>query len=65
MKMRKCAPLEDVPAALTVTGFVLENYVTTRFKANGWGVIASKYYIDDVDGRARELDLLAYKSRVR
>lgn len=52
---------ERIPGALATTGFLLEHEVTEVFRSAKWGVIGSRYYIDDVDGRARELDLIAYK----
>ena len=52
---------DKIPEALEATGFVVEHEVSEAFRAAGWGVIGSRYYIDDVDGKARELDLIAYK----
>lgn len=52
---------EKLPEALSKTGFILENRVAEAFRQAKWGVINSRYYVDDVDGRARELDLIAYK----
>lgn len=55
-------PIEEkIPEALSKTGFILENTVAEAFRQAKWGVINSRYYVDDVDGRARELDLIAYK----
>lgn len=55
-------PLEEkIPEALSKTGFILENTVAEAFRQAKWGVINNRYYVDDVDGRARELDLIAYK----
>ncbi|WP_213434813.1 MULTISPECIES: hypothetical protein [Lysobacteraceae] len=39
----------------------MEHMVTERFRANGWSVISNRYYVDDTDGKARELDLIAYR----
>jgi len=61
MAHRKCAPLAKIPLALEKTGFVLERKVSEVFKKAGWSVISSRYYVDDVDGRARELDLVCYR----
>jgi hypothetical protein len=47
--------------ALARTGFPFENDVYGQLRKLGWGVISNKYYIDDVDRKARELDLIAYK----
>ncbi|WP_169447781.1 hypothetical protein [Luteimonas mephitis] len=59
---RLTVPLDAVPDALERTGFVLEHEVAEAFKSANWSVIGGRYYADDVDGRARELDLIAYKS---
>lgn len=57
---RRSVPLDQIPAALEKTGFILEHLVGDVFKKNGWSTIGGRYYADDVDGRARELDLVAY-----
>jgi hypothetical protein len=44
------------------TGFVIEYEITKIFKGNKWSVISNKYYLDDVEGVAREIDLIAYRS---
>lgn len=61
--MRKPAPHSEIPGALAKTGFPLEFQVASAFRNAGWAVINGHYYLDDVDGRARELDLIAYKVR--
>lgn len=62
MTQRVCATLEAIPDALAKTGFVLEHQVAESFRSAGWSVIGGRYYADDVDGRARELDLVAYRT---
>ena len=62
MSERVCASLAGIPEALAKTGFVLEHQVAEAFKAAGWSIIGGRYYSDDIDGRARELDLVAYKT---
>lgn len=52
---------ERIPEALEKTGFLLENQVAEAFRIAKWSVITNRYYVDDVDERARELDLIAYK----
>ncbi|MBV6866457.1 hypothetical protein [Xanthomonas euvesicatoria] len=47
--------------ALQGTGFILEHKVAMEFQKKKWKTINGRYYLDDVDGRARELDLIAYK----
>jgi hypothetical protein len=44
------------------TGFELEFRVSNSLTKAGWTVINNKYYIDDVVGSAREMDILAYKA---
>ena len=43
------------------TGFGLEFGISKILNENEWSVINNKYYIDDVQGSAREIDILAYK----
>ncbi len=63
MEKRMSAPLDQIPSALAKTGFILEHRVSEQFKSQGWSTIGGRYYADDVDGRARELDLVAYKTQ--
>lgn len=51
----------QIENALSKTGFPLENYVCNLLDKLGWHVISGRYYCDDIDGRAREIDILAYK----
>lgn len=44
------------------TGFILESKVSDFLSNHGWGVINNKYYIDDVQSVAREIDIIAYKA---
>ena len=44
------------------TGYVLEFEVSQVLREHKWRVINNKYYVDDVQGSVRELDLLAYKA---
>lgn len=43
------------------TGFELEFLVSKILIKSGWTVINNKYYIDDVQGASREIDIVAYK----
>lgn len=52
---------EKIVAALNKTGFPLENFVSRSFAQKSWAILSNRYYVDDVDGKARELDLIAYK----
>lgn len=63
MRKRPCAALDQIPGALAKTGFILEHAVGEEFRKAGWVTIGGRYYADDVDGRARELDLVAYQTR--
>jgi len=47
------------------TGFDFEYYVQSKLKDHGWHVIPNRYYIDDVKGIEREIDVIAYKSFTR
>lgn len=62
MRKRPSAPLHLIPAALEKTGFILEHAVAEEFRKAGWATIGSRYYADDVNGQARELDLVAYRT---
>ena len=53
--------LDAIPGALETTGFPLEHYVARKFAAAKWNILSNRYYIDDIDGKPRELDLIAYK----
>lgn len=46
---------------IRATGYELEFLVSKSLMSEGWTVINNKYYIDDVQGSAREIDILAYK----
>ncbi len=53
--------LKKYANGVILTGFVLEHEVAMQLKEAGWIVINNKYYIDDVESKVREIDLLAYK----
>lgn len=53
--------LKHIPAGLAKTGFVLEHEIAETFRRAGWTAINNRFYIDDVDGKSKELDLLVYK----
>ena len=50
--------------AIKKTGYGLEYKVSSILGSNGWSTINNKYYIDDVQGVAREIDVLAYKVHI-
>lgn len=62
MSERVCAALDQIPDALAKTGFILEHLVAEEFKNAGWSTIGGRYYADDIDGRAKELDLVVYRA---
>lgn len=55
----------DYIKGIKTTGFGLEFTVSKSLIENGWTVINNKYYIDDVQGSAREIDILAYKVKLQ
>jgi hypothetical protein len=59
--MRPPLPADDIRQAIDTTGFPLEHQLTEAFRRAKWSVLSNRYYVDDVDGRARELDLIAYR----
>lgn len=59
--MRPAIGAEEIKSAIGKTGFPLEHRATEAFRRPKWGVLSSRFYVDDTDGRARELDLIAYK----
>lgn len=61
--MQPPVPLTDIEAAVAKTGFRLEYEVAEAFRSSGWSCITNRYYADDTDGRARELDLIAFRVR--
>ena len=50
---------------INTTGFGLEFSISKRLLDDGWTVINNKYYIDDVQRSAREIDILAYKATMK
>lgn len=48
--------------AINSTGFIVEHQVSQILENNGWSVINNRYYIDDMENKLREIDLLAYKT---
>ncbi|MDN6855857.1 hypothetical protein QO207_04575 [Pseudomonas sp. CAN2814] len=43
------------------TGFEFEFRVTNLLRESGWNIISNRYYVDDIEGTVREIDILAYK----
>lgn len=55
--------LEKYVKQIEKTGFVLEAKIAEILRRHRWTVIHGRYYIDDVKGSVREIDLLAYKAK--
>lgn len=53
--------LIKIQAGIEKTGFALEFVIAEAFRNRGWTTISNKYYVDDVAGSVREIDLIAYK----
>lgn len=53
--------LPKIVAGIEKSGFVLEHRVSEMLRAHKWTVINNKYYLDDVQDSAREIDVIAYK----
>ena len=54
--------LNKVEDSLKKSGFILEHQVTEKLRNDTWTVINNRYYLDDVQEIAREIDLVAYKT---
>ncbi len=52
---------DKIIEALDKSGFSLEYKVSNILENSNWNVINSRYYIDDLKGIDREIDILAYK----
>ena len=63
-KKSSASDLEKYRQGVMKTGFPLEFQVGKAFQRHGWSAINSKYYVDDVQGDAREIDVIAYKVMV-
>lgn len=47
--------------AVNASGFPFEVFVSSVLTSHGWTIISNRYYIDDIKGVEREIDILAYK----
>ncbi len=54
---------DKIVCAVEKTGYDFEHYVYELLKNKGWQVISNRYYVDDIKGIEREIDLLAYKTK--
>ena len=53
---------KNIEHAIKESGFPFENYASTVLREHGWTIIPNRFYLDDVKGIEREVDILAYKS---
>lgn len=51
----------SIKNAIEHSGFPLEHYIYTILRKHEWSVITNRYYIDDIKGIEREIDIIAYK----
>ncbi len=54
---------EKLLQAVGDTGFCLEYDVYYILRSHRWNVITNRYYIDDIKGSEREIDIVAYKGK--
>ncbi|MFP7416099.1 hypothetical protein [Priestia filamentosa] len=54
--------IETIKKQIYKTGFVLENKICKLLEENQWSVINNRYYLDDVENKDREIDIIAYKA---
>ena len=52
---------DNLEKAINASGFPFEQYVSKVLLHHGWTIIPNRYYIDDIKGVEREIDILAYK----
>ena len=53
---------QSIAEAISSTGFPLEHSICNILKKHSWNIISNRYYIDDVKGSEREIDIIAYKN---
>lgn len=53
---------DKIIEAVSRSGFPLEHQVMNILRDKGWQTITNRYYIDDIKGVEREVDILAYKT---
>lgn len=47
---------------IKATGFPFEHWAAEKLLAAKWQIISNRYYIDDDENKAREIDIVAYKA---
>ena len=55
--------IQNIETSIQRTGFIFEYRVSQMFLKKGWKVAPNRYYLDDISGVPREIDLLASKSK--
>src|SRR5437762_4381369 len=60
-RIHPVSDLNKIVEGIRRSGFILEHRVTEQLRAHKWTIIHNKYYLDDVQESAREIDLVAYK----
>ncbi|MED4060920.1 hypothetical protein [Priestia megaterium] len=56
--------VEKLKEQIYKTGFVLENKICRLLEDNNWSIINNRYYLDDLEGKDREIDIIAYKVHI-
>lgn len=52
---------KNIEHAIDESGFPFENFASTKLRDHGWTIIPNRFYLDDIKGIEREIDILAYK----
>ena len=52
---------QNIQKAIEHSGFPLEHEVGLILRQHEWSIITNRYYIDDIRGTEREVDIIAYK----
>lgn len=47
---------------IKATGYPFENWAAEELLAAKWQIISNRYYVDDDENKAREIDIVAYKA---
>ncbi len=53
---------DNVKEAISSTGFIVEHKASQILETKGWRVITNRYYLDDIENKPREIDILGYKN---
>ena len=55
---------QDIQQAVELSGFPLEHYCFRVLQEHDWFTITNRFYIDDIRGIEREVDIVAYKVHI-